>query len=115
MEANIGSVAQTWPINRAERGKSAMRVVDGSISDLGGRQHGVVTRQQLLDIGLSSDAIDRRLGGSLHRIHGAVYAVGHPKITRQGRYMAAVLACGRDAVLSHRSAGAHWASRATPA
>ena len=45
---------------------------------------------------------------SLHRIHRGVYAVGHPRLTTPGRWMAAVLACGPEAVLSHRSAAALW-------
>ena len=41
-------------------------------------------------------------------MHQGVYAVGHPRLTAEGRWMAAVLACGSDAVLSHRSAAALW-------
>ena len=37
-----------------------------------------------------------------------VYAVGRPELTPLGRWMAAVLASGRDAALSHRSAAALW-------
>jgi len=44
----------------------------------------------------------------LHRIHRGVYAVGHARLTLEGRYMAAVLACGQGAVLSHWSAAALW-------
>jgi len=58
--------------------------------------------------------IERRVAcGWLHRIHHGVYAVGHPNISRQGRWMAAVLACGPGAVLSHRSAAAHLGIRDT--
>jgi very-short-patch-repair endonuclease len=46
--------------------------------------------------------------GRLHRLHRGVYAVGHTVLTREGRWLAAVLACGDGAVLSHRSAAAHW-------
>lgn len=46
--------------------------------------------------------------GALHPLHRGVYAVGHPVITRRGRWMAAVLASGPEAVLSHRSAGVLW-------
>jgi predicted transcriptional regulator of viral defense system len=68
-----------------------------------------VSRAQLRAIGLSADAIDGRLErGSLHPIHRAVYAVGHTRITRDGHYTAAVLACGPAAALSHRSAAALW-------
>ncbi len=46
--------------------------------------------------------------GRLHRLHHGVYVVGHRAITEQGRMMAAVLAAGPGAVLSHRSAGRVW-------
>jgi very-short-patch-repair endonuclease len=44
----------------------------------------------------------------MHRVHRGVYAVGNPNLTREGRWMAAVLACGEDTVLSHQSAAALW-------
>lgn len=72
-------------------------------------QHGVVARRQLLDLGLSAQAIQHRVSkGRLHRIHSGVYAVGRPDLTRHGRWMAAVLAGGPHAVLSHGSAGTLW-------
>src|SRR4051794_35165781 len=55
-------------------------------------------------------AIDRRVAlGRLHVVHHGVDAVGHTMLTRSGRWMAAVLACGPDAALSHASAAALWA------
>jgi predicted transcriptional regulator of viral defense system len=79
---------------------------------LAARQHGVVSVTQLLEIGLTHRMIDRRVAcGWLHRIHHGVYAVGHPNISREGRWMAATLACGPGAVLSHRSAAAHLGIR----
>jgi very-short-patch-repair endonuclease len=73
------------------------------------RQHGNVTRQQLLDLGLGADAIDYRARtGRLHRVHTGVYAVGRPAQTALERAAAAVLACGPQAALSHRSALALW-------
>jgi very-short-patch-repair endonuclease len=58
-------------------------------------------------LGLEAGAIKRRIqSGRLHPIHRGVYAVGHTAITRRGRWMAAVLASGDGAVLSHRSATA---------
>jgi len=72
-------------------------------------QHGVVTRAQLLELGLSADAIRHRLArGRLHAIHRGVYAVGRPQLTRHGWWMAGVLACGDRAVLSHTSAAELW-------
>ncbi|MGD9736883.1 MAG: type IV toxin-antitoxin system AbiEi family antitoxin domain-containing protein [Solirubrobacterales bacterium] len=73
------------------------------------RQHGVVTRRQLLRSGFTAKAIEHRITtGRLHRIHPGVYAVGRRQLTQRGRWMAAVLACGPDAVLSHGSAAALW-------
>lgn len=77
---------------------------------LAARQHGVVTGRQLRDAGLSPDAIKRRVAiGRLHRVFRAVYAVGHAGLGKEASWMAAVLACGRGAVLSHRSAAELWA------
>ena len=79
------------------------------MAELAGAQHGVVGRGQLLGLGLDPDAIKRRIRvGRLHPIHAGVYAVGHDAITQRGRWMAAVLASGPGAALSHRSATALW-------
>jgi very-short-patch-repair endonuclease len=76
---------------------------------LAAEQHGVVTRRQLLDLGLSAQSIQHRLTrGRLHRVYRGVYAVGRPALDREGRWMAAVLACGPGAVLSYGSAAALW-------
>jgi very-short-patch-repair endonuclease len=73
------------------------------------KQRGVLTRRDLLDLGFSSKAIKHRIaGGRLHVVSRGIYAVGRPQLSREGRWMAAVLACGPDAALSHRSAGALW-------
>jgi hypothetical protein len=85
---------------------------DVAISSLADRQHGVVARAQLLALGLERRAIRRRLAaGRLHPIHRGVYAVGHTVLSRWGWSMAAVLAGGEGAVLSHRSAASLWALR----
>lgn len=76
---------------------------------LAGSQHGVITRAQLLAFGFSPRAIQHRLDrGRLHPVHRGVYAVGWPRLTLQARWLAAVLACGSHAVLSHDSAAALW-------
>jgi predicted transcriptional regulator of viral defense system/very-short-patch-repair endonuclease len=86
--------------------------VDAQIAALAEAQHGVVSRSQLEALGLEESAIDRRLrAGRLHNVHAAVFAVGHPLISRKGRWMAAVLAIGAGAVLSHRSAAELWGLR----
>lgn len=80
-----------------------------ALAALVARQHGVVARRELLSIGYSAGAVDAWLRtGRLHRLHQGVYAVGHPVLTPEGRWLAAVLACGPGAVLSHRSAAALW-------
>jgi very-short-patch-repair endonuclease len=84
-------------------------VPDRRVAELARAQHGIVGREQLRALGLSSSAIGRKVdAGRLHVIHRGVYAVGHAAITRRGRWMAAVLASGPEAVLSHQSASALW-------
>lgn len=84
-----------------------MQTVEGRTADLARAQHGIVGRKQLAGLGVTRDEIDRRVSiGSLHVVHRGVYAVGHTAFTRRGRWMAAVLASGDGAVLSHRSATA---------
>lgn len=79
------------------------------MSDLARRQHGVVARRQLLAIGLSRRAIDGRLRrGQLHEVHRGVFVFGSRRISRKGRWMAAVLAAGDGAMLSHHSAARLW-------
>jgi Transcriptional regulator, AbiEi antitoxin/Protein of unknown function (DUF559) len=86
--------------------------LDAEIAALAKRQHGVVALRQLRELGLSARAVSHRAArGSLHRIHRGVYAVGHSKLTGYGQWMAAVLACGPKAVLSHRSAAGLWGLR----
>jgi very-short-patch-repair endonuclease/predicted transcriptional regulator of viral defense system len=77
--------------------------------DLVRRQHGVVTRTQLLDLGIGSRSIEHRIArGRLHPLWRGVYAVGRPEVDQRGRWMGAVLSCGQSALLSHRSAAALW-------
>jgi very-short-patch-repair endonuclease/predicted transcriptional regulator of viral defense system len=75
-------------------------------------QHGVIARSQLLELGFSRSAIQHRIAtGRLHPLSRGVYAVGRPAVTRRGRWMAAVLSSGPDAVLSHANAAALWGIR----
>lgn len=85
------------------------REVTAAIRALAERQHGVVAHWQLLGLGASKDLIfGRRNGGHLIPLHQGVYALGHRLVSREGRWMAAVLACGPGAALSHFSAGHLW-------
>lgn len=80
---------------------------------LAAKQHGVLSRKQLLALGLHRRAIEHRIAqGRLHpTLWPGVYAAGRPQLTRYGTWMAALLACGDGAVLSHRSAAALWQLR----
>jgi very-short-patch-repair endonuclease len=88
---------------------------DVRLAALAGNQYGLVTRGQLVAIGVGPHGIAERVRtGRLLRIHRGVYAVGHRALRPAGYWMAAVLACGADAVLSHRSAAALWDLRGDP-
>jgi putative AbiEi antitoxin of type IV toxin-antitoxin system/uncharacterized protein DUF559 len=88
--------------------------LDERIAALAARQHGVVSLAQLGALGLSPRAASYRVeAGRLHRLHRGVFAVGHPGVGAHGLRLAAVLACGPDAVLSHTTAAAVWGMRPT--
>jgi hypothetical protein len=75
-------------------------------------QRGVVSRSQLLHAGLTRNEIENRMAARrLVAVHRGVYAVGHRVLTAEGWWMAAVLAGGEGAVLSHTSAAAVWELR----
>lgn len=98
--------------NRRIDGSQQTRPLDVWISELAGRQYGVVSRGQLEGLGLGLDGIERRVRrGRLHRLHAGVYAVGHRTLSRRARWLAAVFASGENAVVSHRSAAAVWRIR----
>jgi very-short-patch-repair endonuclease len=82
---------------------------DRRIAAIAGGQHGVVTVEQLRAAGIGRTEVTRRVqAGRLHRLHRGVYAVGHRSLSWRGRWLAAVLAAGDGAVLSHSSAAALW-------
>jgi very-short-patch-repair endonuclease len=91
------------------------RTIDQSVRDLWAlarSQHWVVARRQLTELGFSRMWIEHRIAiGRLHVLRRGVYALGRPHVTPYGRWMAAVLACGANAVLSHGSAAALWGIR----
>jgi very-short-patch-repair endonuclease len=96
--------------------ESATPSLDARLAALAGRQYGVVTRAQLLGLGIGETGIRERLRtGRLHRLHRGVYAVGHTVMRSEAYWLAAVLACGAGAVLSHASAAAHWNLRQSAA
>jgi very-short-patch-repair endonuclease len=93
--------AQTRPRRRRERERELAR--------LAARQHGVVSRVQLLALGFGDEAIKTRIDAMrLQGLHREVFAVGHSRLGEASRRWAAVLAYGEDALLSHRSAAALW-------
>jgi very-short-patch-repair endonuclease len=86
--------------------------VDQRIGWIAGNQYGVISLAQLDAAGLSPSAARRRVAaGRLVRLHRGVFAVGHGAVSADGRRLAAVLACGAGAALSHRSAAAQWRLR----
>jgi len=88
------------------------RSPDAEIARHAARQHGVVARRQLVELGIGNRAIDHRVArGRLHVLHRGVFAVGHRVLSSEAAWMAAVLAGGDAAVLSHQSAAALWGVR----
>jgi very-short-patch-repair endonuclease len=91
-------MAYLTPSNRARRAW-----------DLAVAQHGVVGLRQLSELGFTLRAVKHRVAiGRLHPVHRGVYAVGRRDLTRHGEWMAAILACGEGAALSHDSAASLW-------
>ena len=88
---------------------SASGRVQARVATVAARQHGVITTAQLHRCGAGSSTIRNWLvAGRLHRLHRGVHAVGHSGLSAAGEWMAAVLACGPGAALSHRSAAMLW-------
>jgi very-short-patch-repair endonuclease/predicted transcriptional regulator of viral defense system len=85
---------------------------DRRMAELAREQYGVVGREQLAGLGVGDVSISRRLrAGRLHQVFAGVYSVGYRTLSREGRWLAAVLASGEGAVLSHWSAAALWRIR----
>ena len=86
-------------------GKKRTESVEQAIAILAGKQHGVVARRQLRDLGLLDGAIDDRIAsGYLQPLFRGTFAIGHRAISRKSRMLAATLACESGTVLSHGSA-----------
>jgi very-short-patch-repair endonuclease len=96
---DVGTLVDLENERRAHPGRDAL------IASIATRQYGVVSRSQLLAAGISDAAITTRIRRfRLHPLHRGVYAVGHTALVPLAREMAAVLACGEGAVVSHRTA-----------
>jgi hypothetical protein len=86
--------------------------LDRAVADFAGDRHGIVTFRELLALGMTRSGVQRRVvAGRLHPLYRGVYAVGHRAVGVKGRRLAAVHACGRGALLSHRSAADAWGLR----
>ena len=86
-----------------------------SVAQIAGKQWGVISRAQMERLGFTRRAIARRLqSGRLHELHRGVYAVGHRRLSIRGHWLAAVLACGDSACLSHRPAASLHELRPIP-
>jgi hypothetical protein len=82
---------------------------DQVVGALADRQHGVVSRGQLLAAGQTPRVIRRAVeAGRLRSVFRGVYAVGHIALRREGWWLAALMACGEGAALSHRTAAMVW-------
>jgi len=82
---------------------------DARIATVARRQYGLITRAQLRAAGLTDGAVYQRVqNGRLHPRYRGVYAVGHDRLSREAAWMAAVLAAGTGAALSHLAAATHW-------
>jgi very-short-patch-repair endonuclease len=99
-------VAQNHQQSAITSHTSAWAAREVAIAEVAATQHNQVTLTQLVRAGFSDNAIRHRLGnGSLHRPYRGVYSLGRPPVTANEHRMAAVLACGRGAALSHATAG----------
>ena len=99
--------------SKRRESESAGPGIDQEVAIVAGKQFGVISIDQLLALGLSRRAVQRRADrGLFHRIHRGVYAVGHTRIVPRGHLHAALLATGPDAFLSHRTAAAVFGLRA---
>ena len=90
-------------------GATKSKALSAAAWSLAAKQQGLLTRRDLLALGFTTKGIRHRIArGRLHPVMRGVYAVGWPQLTPKRRWMAAVLACGANATLSHGSAGALW-------
>jgi hypothetical protein len=96
--------------------RSGNRTLTGPVRAISRQQAGIVTRAQLLAAGVSRSAITRAVRiGKLHHVHRGVYAAVAPELlTEEGQLLAALLAAGDGALLSHGTAAWRWRIVAAP-
>jgi very-short-patch-repair endonuclease len=106
-DRRIGAISRSRREERREAGW------DLEIASLAQGQHGVLSRRQLIRLGLGKDAVQHRLAsGRLHPVHAGVYSIGPAQLlSLSGLWMAAVLASGPEVLLSHQTAAALWGLR----
>jgi very-short-patch-repair endonuclease len=111
--ATPGAISGLCPLRPAMTGPTGHKTSEGAaVWELARRQHGVITRAQLLEVGYTRHAISHRIArGRLHILHRGIFTVGRAEVDQLGLWMAAVLACGTTAVLSHQSAAELWEIR----
>jgi very-short-patch-repair endonuclease len=111
-----GKAPELWTDDALREVLSAGLRGNWALGGLAERQNGNATRRQALATGMGASAIDGRVRrGYLHRVHRAVYRVGHMAPLEFDREMAAVLACGTRTVVSHGSAAYLWGLAPAPA
>lgn len=105
LEASVQRVVRATDVE----GVTPTLEATASVRKLAEEQHGVVAWRQLLSLGLGRGQIEARVrSGKLLPLHRGVFALGHRRIDLRGRWLAAVLACGPNAVLSYGSAAQLW-------
>src|SRR5919106_4231951 len=100
-----GEKSAEFALTPSMEGKSRRQ----ALAALAAEQYGVVSYQQVMGLGYSSGAIEAAVdAGFLHRVHRAVFAVGHLSLSPHCQCLAAVMARGERALLSYRSAAWLW-------
>src|SRR3954453_21820386 len=101
-------MGREWKVDDAQRTQPSTRP-DVLVARRAAEEWGVLSFDEVLACGLSPRGVVTRCrNGRLHRLYRGVYAVGHGNPPLQGRFLAAVKACGPHAVVSHFSAAALW-------
>jgi hypothetical protein len=111
----IAAMPKSLDVHHGIRVERRAISVDETIRRLATRQHGVVGRAQLVELGIGPAMIGRLLAARrMEVVYRGVYALSRDLLSREGRWLAAVMATGSDAALSHEAAAAHWRIRPGP-